>query len=307
MRILVVGAGAVGGYFGGRLAEKGEDVTFLVREGRKQQLEKTGLVINSVHGNATLTPKMLVAGEEAGLFDLIILSTKAYHLDGAIESFKQYVSEETAILPLLNGMYHFDRLIEEFGEKHVLGGLCFIESTLDSEGRVIHTSPKHDIVFGERSGERTERILKIEQAFSGTNSGYRLSDNINRDNWNKYLFIAAVSGITTLLRAPVGPIREVSSSRAALTLLLKEIASLAKLAGAPLPEDIGGNIMNQIDSLAYSMKSSMQRDMEKLSQVEADHLQGYLLEIAQRNELAVPILEAVYGNLKVYELQLKAQ
>jgi 2-dehydropantoate 2-reductase len=307
MRILVVGAGAVGGYFGGRLAEKGEDVTFLVREGRKKQLEKTGLVINSVHGNATLTPKMLVAGEEAGLFDLIILSTKAYHLDGAIASFKQYVSEETAILPLLNGMYHFDRLTEEFGEERILGGLCFIESTLDKDGMVIHTSPKHDIVFGERSGERTERILKIERAFSGTNTGYRLSDNISRDNWNKYLFITAVSGITSLMSSPVGPIREVPSSRATLTLLLKEIASLARLAGAPLREEVETNIMTQIDSLAYLMKSSMQRDMEKSSQVEADHLQGYLLEIAQRNQLAVPILEAVYGNLKVYELQVKAQ
>jgi 2-dehydropantoate 2-reductase len=304
LKILVVGAGAVGGYFGGRLAEKGEDVTFLVREGRKLQLEETGLVIDSVHGNVTLTPKMLLAGEEAGPFDLIILSTKAYHLDGAIDSFKQFVSEETAILPLLNGMYHFDRLTEEFGEERILGGLCFIESTLDKEGRVIHTSPKHDIVFGERSGERTERILKIEQAFSGTNSGYRLSDNINRDIWNKYLFIATLSGITTLMRAPIGPIREVSSSRAILTLLLNEIASLAKLAGAPLPEDVETNIMTQIDSLAYPMKSSMQRDMEKLSQVEADHLQGYLLEIARQEALAVPVLEAVYGNLKVYELQL---
>lgn len=307
MRILVVGAGAVGGYFGGRLAERGEDVTFLVRAGRKKQLEDTGLMIESVKGNLTLTPKTLLAGEEAGPFDLIILSVKAYHLDGAIASFKQYVSEGTAILPLLNGMYHFDRLAAEFGEEKIVGGLCFIESTLDKDGKVIHTSPKHDIVFGERSGEKTERVLKIEGAFHGTNTGYRLSDNINRDNWNKYIFIATLSGITTLMRSPVGPIREVPSSRATLALLLKEIASLAKLAGAPLPEDIEANIMNQIESLAYPMKSSMQRDMEKLVQVEADHLQGFLLEIAKLEGISVPVLEAVYGNLKVYELQLQAQ
>ncbi|MCM3765059.1 ketopantoate reductase family protein [Neobacillus niacini] len=307
MRILVVGAGAVGGYFGGRLAEKGEDVTFLVRAGRKKQLEKTGLVIESVHGNMVLTPKTLIAGEEAGPFDLILLSVKAYHLDEAIASFKQYVTEGTAILPLLNGIYHFDRLNDEFGKERIIGGLCFIESTLDKDGKIIHTSAKHDIVFGERSGERTERILKIEEAFSGTNTGYQLSDIINRDNWNKYLFIATLSGITTLMRSPVGPIREVPSSRATLALLLNEIASLAKLAGAPLPEDIEANIMNQIESLAYPMKSSMQRDMEKLAQVEADHLQGFLLEIAKRKGISVPVLEAVYGNLKVYELQLRAQ
>lgn len=109
------------------------------------------------------------------------------------------------------------------------------------------------------------------------------------------------------MRSPVGPIREVPSSRATLALLLKEIASLAKLAGAPLPEDIEANIMNQIESLAYPMKSSMQRDMEKLVQVEADHLQGFLLEIAKLEGISVPVLEAVYGNLKVYELQLQAQ
>jgi 2-dehydropantoate 2-reductase len=306
MKILVVGAGAVGGYFGGRLAEKGEDVTFLVREGRKQQLQETGLVIESVHGNVTLIPKMLVADEEAGPFDLIILSVKAYHLDGAISSFKQYVSEGTAILPLLNGMYHYNRLNKEFGEERVIGGLCFIESTLDKDGKVIHTSHKHDIVFGERSGEETERILKIEEAFSGTNTGYMLSENINRDNWNKYIFIATLSGITTLMRSPIGPIREVPSSKATLSLLLKEIVSLAKLAGAPLPDGVETNIMTQIDSLAYPMKSSMQRDMEKQAQVEADHLQGYLLEIARRELVAAPVLEAVYGNLKVYEMQLKA-
>lgn len=305
MRILVVGAGAVGGYFGGRLQENGADVTFLVREGRRKQLEKTGLVIESVHGNVTLTTKTIVSGEKAAPFDLIILSTKAYHFRGAIESFGPYVSEETAILPLLNGISHFDSLSAEFGEEKVIGGLCFIESTLDPDGKVLQTSPKHDLVFGERSGERTERVLKLEDALTGSNISYRLSDNIDRDLWYKYLFISTLSGITTLLRAPIGPIRENPSGRATLTLLLKEIVPLMKRAGAPLPEAIEVNVMNQIDSLAYPMKSSMQRDMEKCSQVEADHLQGYLLEIARKEEISAPVLEAVYANLKIYEGQLQ--
>lgn len=304
MRILVVGAGAVGGYFGGRLLEKGEDVTFLVREGRKKQLAETGLVLESVHGNVTLTPKTILSGEEAGPFDLILLSTKAYHLKGAIESFQEYVSEKTAILPLLNGISHYHQLIAEFGEERVLGGLCFIETTLDQEGRIIQTSAKHDLVFGERSGERTERVLKIEDAFTGTKVGYRLSDDISRDLWNKYLFISTMSGITTLMRAPIGPIREQSSGRAVITKLLEEIVFVMKHAGAPFSDDAVAQQLNQIDSLGYSMKSSMQRDMEKLSQVEADHLHGYLLDIANKEKILVPVLEAVYTNLKVYETAL---
>ncbi|WP_066393331.1 ketopantoate reductase family protein [Neobacillus mesonae] len=304
MRILVVGAGAVGGYFGGRLLEKGEDVTFLVREGRKKQLAETGLVLESVHGNVTLTPKTILSGEEAGPFDLILLSTKAYHLKGAIESFQEYVSEKTAILPLLNGISHYHQLIAEFGEERVLGGLCFIETTLDQEGRIIQTSAKHDLVFGERSGERTERVLTIEDAFSGTKVGYRLSDDVCRDLWNKYLFISTMSGITTLMRAPIGPIREQSTGRAVITKLLEEIVFVMKHAGAPFSDDAVAQQLNQIDSLGYSMKSSMQRDMEKLSQVEADHLHGYLLDIANKEKILVPVLEAVYTNLKVYETSL---
>jgi 2-dehydropantoate 2-reductase len=304
MRILVVGAGAVGGYFGGRLLEKGEDVTFLIREGRKKQLEESGLAIESVHGNVVLTPKIILSGEEAGSFDVILLSTKAYHLEGAIESFRQYVSKDTMILPLLNGIVHITKLVDEFGEDRVIGGLCFIETTLDQEGKVIQSSSKHDIVFGELSGERSERILKIETAFSETKTGYRLSENIKKDLWQKYLFIATMSGITTLMRAPIGPIRENASGRATISQLLKEIVAVMKRQDAPLTDDIEIQQMNQIDMLGFSMKASMQRDMEKSQLVEADHLHGYLLDIARREGLAVPVLEAIYANLKIYENQL---
>jgi len=303
VRILVVGAGAVGGYFGGRLLEKGVDVTFLVREGRKKQLDETGLMIESVHGNVSLNPKTIIAGEEAGTFDVILLSTKAYHFKGALESFRQYVGKDTVILPLLNGILHINNLVDVFGENQVIGGLCFIETTLDHEGKVIQTSPKHDIVFGELSGEKSERILKIEAAFNGTKTGYRLSDNINQDLWQKYLFISTLSGITTLMKAPIGPIREVASGRATITQLLKEIITVMKRMDAPLADDIERIQLSQIDSLDYSMKSSMQRDMEKLLPVEADHLHGYLLEVARREAISIPVLEAIYANLKIYEQQ----
>lgn len=305
MRILVVGAGAIGGYFGGRLLEKGENVTFLVRERRIKQLDTAGLVVESVHGNVTQTVKAITASESAGPFDLILLSTKAYHLEGAIESIHPYVGEDTMILPLLNGISHFTRLEEEFGKDKIIGGLCFLESTLDETGKVIQSSPRHDLVFGERSGKKSDRILKIEEAFRGTNTGFRLSDNINHEIWKKYLFISALSGITTLMRAPIGPIRETEIGESIIIQLLRELIAIMKRIDAPLADDIETIQMNQINALAYPMKSSMQRDMEKLLPVEADHLQGYLLDIARREEISVPLLAAIYTNLKVYEKSLK--
>lgn len=301
MRFLVVGAGAVGGYFGGRLLEKREDVTFLVREGRKKQLEETGLVIESIHGNVTLSPNTILAGAEAGSFDVILLSTKAYHLEGAIESIQPYVGPETVILPLLNGILHIEKLIEKFGEERIIGGLCFIETTLDQQGRIIQTSEKHDLVFGERTGERSDRVVKIEDAFNGSKVGYRLSENIKLDLWNKYLFISTMSGITTLMRASIGPILEQAAGKAVIAQLINEIVSIMHRINAPLPERIETQLMKQMESLAYFMKSSMQRDMEKSLPVEADHLQGYLLGIAHSEQISTPVLEAVFANLKVYE------
>jgi 2-dehydropantoate 2-reductase len=304
MRVLVVGAGAIGGYFGGRLLEKDVDVTFLVRERRRKQLEDHGLIIESVNGNASFTPKAIVTGEKADHFDLVILSTKAYHLEGAIEDIRPYVTEGTMIMPLLNGISHIQKLFDEFGKENVIGGLCSIESTLDNEGKILQTSALNNLVFGELSTERTERILKIDELFSGTKVNYKLSDNVNQDLWHKYLFITTMSGITTLMRSPIGPIREEESGYQTLKSLLKEIISIMNMVQAPIADNIEEIQLKQINGLGYPMKTSMQRDMEKSLPVEADHLQGYLLEIARKEGLSIPVLQAAYGNLKVYESQL---
>lgn len=303
MHILVVGAGAVGGYFGGRLLEKGIDVTFLVRKRRKQQLQERGLVIQSVHGNTVLTPKTIMAGEKAEAFDLVIFSNKAYHLHEAIQDVKPYVGKETLILPLLNGMAHMDLLWSEFGKENVLGGLCFIETTLDEQGTIVQSSSSHDVKFGEWSGEITERVKKLEQLFTGCNAHFHLSDQIATDMWHKYLFIATMSGVTTLFRAPIGPIRAGEYGQEIILRLLKEIAAVMRAHGAPIAEQIEEKQLEQMNKLAPEMKSSMQRDMEKGQMVEADHLQGYLLKLAQQYHIDTPLLKAVYHHLKLYEQQ----
>jgi 2-dehydropantoate 2-reductase len=306
MKILIVGAGAIGGYFGGRLLEKGEDVTFLVRENRKQQLEKDGLMVESVHGSMKLQVKTLLSGdEEDGLFDVILLSTKAYHLEGAIDSIRKYVSENTIILPLLNGIAHFQQLIAEFGENRVIGGLCFIETTLDEMGKVIQTSPIHSLLFGERNGEKTERILKLEAAFSGTKANFQLSDNIVKEMWHKYLFIATLSGVTSLFRSPIGPIRELPFGVQTIRKVTQEVAVIMRGLGAPLAQHVEEAQLDRVNGLAYLMKSSLQRDMEKLLPTEAEHFFGYLLQQANQQALDTPVLVAIYTKLMVYESGMK--
>src|SRR5690606_33310494 len=238
LRILVVGAGAVGGYFGGRLLEKGEDVTCLVRDTRQKQIRQNGLQLESIHGSVTLYPKTIKSGEEVGAFDVIILSTKQYHLKDALHSIEPYVGEDTMILPLLNGFSHLDVLITKFSAQKIIGGLCFIESTMDSTGKIIQSSPSHRALFGELSGERTERIEKLAKAMSGTKTTIELSDNIIRDMWHKYMFITCLSGITTLMRAPIGPIREQENGQKILLSLLKEVASIMRAIGAQIDENI---------------------------------------------------------------------
>lgn len=302
MRILTVGAGAIGGYFGGRLLEKGEDVTFLVREKRKRQLEHGGLIVESVHGDMKIAdPKTILTGEKAEEFDVVLLSTKAYHLQGAIEDIRTYVSEKTVILPLLNGIAHMDALTAAFGEEKVLGGLCFIETTLDENGKIIQTSPIHDFVFGERSGEKTERILKLQEAFSGTKANFHLSENIEQEMWQKYLFISTLSGVTSLFRSPIGPIREQGYGLATVKEVLKEASAVMRSIGAPLAEGIEEAQVQKVNEIGYEMKSSLQRDMEKQQPIEADHFFGYLLEKAKDLSLETPVIAAVYSNLKVYE------
>jgi 2-dehydropantoate 2-reductase len=305
MRVLVVGAGAVGGYFGGRLLEKGVDVTFLVREKRKKQLQEQGLVIRSIHGDAVLSPKTLKTGEKADAFDVVIFSNKAYHLPEAIRDVKPYVGEKTLILPLLNGMAHMDVLWSEFGRDNVLGGLCFIETTLDAQGTIIQSSPSHDVKFGEWSGEITERVKALQQLFSHCNARFRLSERIVTDMWHKYLFIATMSGVTTLFRAPIGPIRAGEYGQDVILTLAKEIGAVMRAHGAPIADGIEEKQLAQMNEMAPEMKSSMQRDMEKGQMVEVDHLQGYLLQLAKEYQIETPLLKAVYHNLKIYEQRQK--
>jgi 2-dehydropantoate 2-reductase len=301
MRILVVGAGAIGGYFGGRLLEAGRDVTFLVRPRRSAQLAKTGLVITSRFGNVSLpTPPTLTADALRQRFDLILLSCKAYDLESAADSFAPALGANSAILPLLNGMRHMDYLAERFGKSSVLGGQCQISTTLDAEGRVLHLNDLHFLSFGEPDGTLSQRSQAIAEAFAGPRFESKLSNAIMQEMWEKWVLIAAVAGITCLMRATVGDIvaaNEVNLS----TALLDECATIAGAHGfAPSAPSLG-RARTFIATPGSTFAASMLRDIERGAPIEADHVIGDLLRRGAASSLDHPLLRIAYAHLKAYE------
>jgi 2-dehydropantoate 2-reductase len=305
MRVLVVGVGAVGGYFGARLNESGIDVTFLVREKRKKNILDNGLHIKSIHGDITFHPKMILKSDQKEEYDVILLATKSYHLKNGIEDIRSFVGEKTVIIPMLNGINHLSILQDTFSEEKVLGGLCFIESSLNENGMIIQTSPTHEFVFGELSGNKTDRIMFINEYFSKTNAQIRQSDSILKDMWHKYMFITGLSGVTTLFGSSIGPIRESEYGRELIAGLFKEIGSIMRAAKAPIANGVEEKQIEKVYEIPYNMKSSMQRDMEKGYKIEVDHLQGYLLSLAKKYNIETSYLKIVYTNLKKYEQQKK--
>ncbi|MFH0345487.1 ketopantoate reductase family protein [Bacillus vallismortis] len=302
MKFLVVGAGGVGGYIGGRLAEKGNDVTFLVRQERAEQLKETGLVIHSEKGDISFQPALISAGE-TGQFDVVIIASKAYSLEQVIDDVKPFINRESVIIPFLNGYRHYEQLFTALSKEQVLGGLCFIESAIDNKGKIHHTSASHRFVFGEWNGERTERITVIEEAFSGVKADVIISGHIEKDIWKKYLFIAAQAGITTLFQRPLGPILETEGGRHTAQALIGEIGAILRKEGVPADPELEEESFRTMTSMSYYMKSSMLRDMENGQTTEGNHLHGFLLEKAKRLSLAAPILETVYANLQMYEAE----
>jgi 2-dehydropantoate 2-reductase len=302
MRILVVGAGATGGYFGGRLLEAKQDVTFLVRPRRAAELASSGLRIQSPCGDVSIPqPPTVLAEDLHAAFDLILLSCKAYDLEGAIESFAPAVGPETMILPVLNGMRHLDVLDRRFGAAHVLGGLCVISAALEPGGRILHLNDLHMIAFGERDGSRSPRVAAIASAFAGARFASRLSAVILAEMWEKWVFIAACAGITCLMRANIGDIVAVGAASLA-SELLDECDAIAASQGFPTrPASLEKNrtILTQPGS---TLAASMFRDIERHAPVEADHMIGDLLRRAEASHTAKSLLGVAYAHLKTYEV-----
>lgn len=307
MRILVVGAGAVGGYFGGRLLAAGRDVAFLVRERRAAQLARTGLAIRSSLGDVNVAPAPTVtAGKLHEPFDVILLSCKAYDLAGAMDAFAPAVGPQTAILPILNGMAHLDRLAEQFGRDHVLGGLCVISSTLDADGRILHLNDAHRLTFGELEMPGSARADAIAATFAGAGFDARLSNAIVQEMWEKWVFLATAAGITSLMRAAFGDI--VAAGGAELSnALFAECCAIATTQGFAPNENVIKFSRGAINAPGSPIMASMLRDIERGAPTEADHVIGDLIRRAGAPLPETALLRIAYTHLKAYEARRKRE
>jgi len=303
MRTLVVGAGGIGGYFGGRLLEAGRDVTFLVRPGRAAQLAEHGLRIESPHGNFHYpAPPTVQSDALSEHFDLVLLSCKAYDLEDAIRSFAPAVGPNTSVLPMLNGMRHIELLTERFGSAAILGGLCVIASTLGDDGRILHLNDLHSMAFGERDGATSPRAKAIEQEFSPARFDATLTSTITQEMWEKWVFIATMAGATCLLRSTLGDI-EAAGGAPLVLALLSECAAIAGDWGfAPRGAALERSRTN-FTTPRSSLTASMYRDIERGGRTEGEHILGDLLRRRRGPDRIDSILRVAYTHVATYEVR----
>ncbi len=299
MKILVLGAGAVGGYFGGRMAEVGMDVTFLVRDKRKQKLEKTGLIIKSPKGDFSISPKLVTINEVDSIFDVIMLTNKAYDLDEILKSTFP-VKDGSSIIPLLNGYAHIEKLRSKFPNARLFGGIAHIFSTLSEEGEVHHFNHIHSLTFGHLKNADKTYGRKFFDACRSANFSIKYSDNITVDLWHKWILITTVAGATTLFSATIGEIASTEHGRSFIEALHDECINIAKSEKIKVnAEDLAQQ--RQFLSDKKSMwNSSMRRDMLNNSKIESAHIFLKLIKIADKNNVLCPSLKTVMINGEIY-------
>jgi 2-dehydropantoate 2-reductase len=301
MRVLVVGAGAIGGYFGGRMLQASRDITFLVRPKRASELAGAGLVIKSPNGDVTLkNPPAMQADKLSEKFDVVLLSCKAFDLEDAIKSFAPAVGPNTSIIPLLNGMRHLDVLDEKFGADRVLGGLCAIAATLNEAREVIQLAPMQSLAFGERGGGISDRVRAIAEVFSSV-TGATASERVMQDMWEKWVLLASLAASTSLMRTSVGNILAAPGGRDFLLGILDECSAISTAEGYPPSGPFFQRAHGLLTAEGSPMTASMFRDIKAGLPVEADHVIGDLIARADAAKIPVPKLRTAYTHLKAYE------
>ncbi len=306
MKLLVLGAGGIGGYFGGRLAQAGEDVTFLVRERRRAQIGRDGLVIESPHGNAVVAAKCVTAGTLRPGYDAVFFTCKAYDLDSAMEAIAPAMKGGCSVLPMLNGLAHYERLDERFGRNTVLGGTCHINVTLRADGVVHQMDALERVFFGERDRRPSERTRALAQAFSRARVPWVLSEDIEQELWEKLIFLSAMASMTCLCRANIGEIMASPGGHEAMERALETNIAIATREGhAPRPEALEF-ARNRLMQPGGPQSASMLRDLEAGRPVEAEPIVGWMLDRARRHGLDDTVLSLAYTHLKAYEARRAA-
>lgn len=308
MRFAIFGTGGVGGYFGGKLAQVGEDVTFIARGKNLESLKNSGLRVDSILGDFVLE-KVQATDLPHSLknIDVILLATKTWQLDSAIAEMKPMLGEQTAILPLLNGMEHVDTLRAEFGG-HVLGGLCRISSFLIAPAHVSHVAVNPHIEFNEWKQETSPRVGEVLSAFSKIKEITVVTPpDIELAMWEKYLLICAFSGVGAITRQPVGVFRSDPESRAMFIRSLHEVVAVARARGVNLTEKSAESVLARIDQTQPDMMASMQKDVMEGRPSELEAQIGALVRMANAANIPVPTNEFIYSTLLPLEQKARSK
>ncbi len=310
MRVLVLGAGGIGGYFGARMQAAGGDVTFLVRPGRAAQLRGKGLQVFSPFGDLQLVPKVVTTEElheTREVYDVIVLTCKAFDLPSAMDAIAPAVGEQTVIVPLLNGVRHIDTLVGRFGAGRVLGGVALISVTLTPSGEIRHLNQLHRFTIGSlgwRPSPWREPFAKLMES-SGVD--FVLSDNIGQAMWDKVVFLATLAGATCLMRASIGVIMGTLAGEGFINGLLDECAAIAAANGRKLADTQLTVFRNMLTDRNSSLVASMLRDVEAGKPTEADHILGDMVAWGESKQIAAPQLRLAYSHLQAYERRRQAE
>ncbi len=301
MKLLVLGAGAIGGYFGGRLAQAGADVTFLVRPARRIVLEREGLRVASVNGDFTVAVKTVVAGEVAPGCDAVLFTCKAYDLDSAIEAVAPAMGERAVLVPLLNGLAHFEVLDRKFGRARVMGGTAHINAKLRKDGVIENPDPLQRVIFGERDPAQRRAAEALAAEFARTKADWIHSKDIEQDLWEKIAFLSALASVTCLFRANVGEIMAAPGGKEAMERALAANIEIATREGHAPSASAIERAMKRLTDPAGTWEASMLRDLEAGGPVEADHIVGWMLGKARQHAIDDTILALAYAHLKAYD------
>jgi len=310
MTILVVGAGATGGYFGARLAQAGRDVTFLVRPRRAQQLRERGLRIVGPGAGADdgepVRPNLVMAGELREPAEVVLLSVKATALDQAITDFAPAVGPQTVVVPFLNGMAHLAVLGKRFSEPAVLGGVVLIATQLNDEGDIVQQpSPPASLTFGTQDGARTARLQAAYDQLSGAGFDASISDEIIARMWQKWVFVSTVGALTSLMRGTVGDIVAVPGGRDLGPAILAEASAVAAAAGYPIPAGAIASTTQTVTQAGSPVNSSLSRDVAEGRLAEVEEVLADLARRGSDHGIKTPLLDLATMQLRVYNNSLR--
>ncbi|MFM9915467.1 MAG: ketopantoate reductase family protein [Rhizobacter sp.] len=300
-KLLFLGAGGVGGYFGARLIEAGVDVSFLVRPARAVLLAEQGLKIRSPHGDLNLAVRCVTRDTVRPEYDLVLLAPKAYDLDDALESIAPAIGADTFVMPFLNGLGHLDVIDARFGAQRVLGGVAHIAAVLEADGSVRQLNPVHALIAGGRDTATQGAAGEFVALCSHASFDATVTADIVATLWEKWTFLATLAGITTLMQGSIGEVMDTLLGESQVRRMYTECLSVADRSGRPVPDAAQARALRMLTQRGSSFTASMLRDLQAGLRTEHDHVLGHLVVRAQACGVDTPLLAAAHAHLQVLE------